>query len=365
MLRWVVDTVNLVLPEHRRLERPRSTRADILLIAATNRADALDPALLRPGRFDRRLSFDAPDKAGRREIIDFYLGRKKHDAELDDPERRDALAGVTQGYTPVMIENLMDEALIGAMSRDGGHMVWKDLEQARMLVEVGVGTPVGYTSHEERLIATHEAGHATVAWLVAPQRRLEILTIVKRASALGLLAHGDREDVYTRSRAELAGMLQIAFGGQVAEELFFGDVSTGPSGDLAFATSTAAQMIGAAGMGDSLVSLSAAGGGPFGGGLVSQVLGDRAAREQVEALLHQQKAVVRGLLSQHRHLVEALRDALLDRHELIGHEITDVLEAAAAAGPATPGSVPGLQPAGAAQALPGVVDLRSVATRTR
>jgi hypothetical protein len=136
-------------------------------------------------------------------------------------------------------------------------------------------------------------------------------------------------------------MLQIAFGGQVAEELFFGDVSTGPSGDLAFATSTAAQMIGAAGMGDSLVSLSAAGGGPFGGGLVSQVLGDPAAREQVEALLHQQKAVVRGLLSQHRHLVEALRDALLDRHELIGHEITDVLEAAAAAGPAPLGSVAG------------------------
>jgi DNA polymerase III delta prime subunit len=163
------------------------------------------PGAAAPGPLRPQAQLRRPDKAGRREIIDFYLGRKKHDAELDDPERRDALAGVTQGYTPVMIENLLDEALIGAMSRGSGHMVWKDLEQARMLVEVGVGTPVGYTPHEERLIATHEAGHATVAWLVAPQRRLEILTIVKRASALGLLAHGDREDVYTRSRAELAG----------------------------------------------------------------------------------------------------------------------------------------------------------------
>ena len=361
LLRWLVDTVNLVLPEHRRLQRPRSESADILLIAATNRADALDPALLRPGRFDRRLSFEAPDKAGRREIIDFYLGRKKHDAELDDPERRDALAGVTQGYTPVMIENLLDEALIGAMTRGGGHMVWKDLERARMLVEVGLGQPVGYTAHEERLIATHEAGHATVAWLVAPHRRLEILTIIKRAGSLGLLAHGDREDVYTRSRAELAGMVQIAFGGQVAEELFFGDVSTGPSGDLTFATTTAVQMIGVAGMGTSLVSLAGAGGGPLGGGLVSQVLGDPSARAEVEALLHEQKALVRDLLRDHRYLVEALRDALLERQELIGHEITDVLEAAATAGPSPLGEVPGLR-----ATAPAVVDLRAVVgTRTR
>ena len=360
LLRWLVDTVNLVLPEHRRLQRPRSESADILLIAATNRADALDPALLRPGRFDRRLSFEAPDKAGRREIIDFYLGRKKHDAELDDPERRDALAGVTQGYTPVMIENLLDEALIGAMTRGGGHMVWKDLERARMLVEVGLGQPVGYTAHEERLIATHEAGHATVAWLVAPHRRLEILTIIKRAGSLGLLAHGDREDVYTRSRAELAGMVQIAFGGQVAEELFFGDVSTGPSGDLTFATTTAVQMIGVAGMGTSLVSLAGAGGGPLGGGLVSQVLGDPSARAEVEALLHEQTALVRDLLRDHRYLVEALRDALLERQELIGHEITDVLEAAATAGPSPRGEVPGLRARG-----PAVVDLRAaVGTRT-
>ncbi|MGJ7442341.1 AAA family ATPase [Aquipuribacter sp. MA13-6] len=364
----LVDAVNLLLPESRRLRRPKPASADILLIAATNRADNLDPALLRPGRFDRRLSFDPPDKAGRREIIDFYLGRKKHDVELDDPERRDALAGVTQGYTPVMIENLLDEGLIGAMTRGEGAMAWADVEQARMLVEVGLGQPVGYTEHEKRLIATHEAGHATVAWLVAPHRRLEILTIVKRASALGLLAHGDREDVYTRSKHELEGLVQIAFGGQVAEELFVGDVSTGPGGDLAYATNVAAQMVGAAGMCDSLVSMVAAGGGPFGGGLVSRVLGDRQGREQMDALLNEQKAVVRGLLAQNRHLVEALRDALLARHELIGHEITDVLQQAAdAAGAPTPVGVVAAEvvPAGPVPTGgpgPVVVDLRERST---
>jgi cell division protease FtsH len=251
------------------------------------------------------------------------------------------------------------------MKRGEGPMAWTDVEQARMLVEVGLGQPVGYTEHEQRLIATHEAGHATVAWLVAPHRRLEILTIVKRASALGLLAHGDREDVYTRSRAELEGLVQIAFGGQVAEELFFDDVSTGPAGDLVYATNVAAQMVGAAGMCDSLVSL-AGGGGPFGGSLVSRVLGDRAGREQMEALMHRQKATVRGLLSQHRHLVAALRDALLERHELIGHEITDVLEAAAAAA-GVPGPVGTPRPQGSAgSAVPtpsDVVDLRGTDLR--
>jgi ATP-dependent Zn protease len=93
---------------------------------------------------------------------------------------------------------------------------------------VGLGQPVQYTDHELRLIATHEAGHATVAWLVAPERRLEVLTVIKRGGALGLLAHGDREDVYTRSRTEMTALIRIAMGGQCAEEIFFSDVSTGP-----------------------------------------------------------------------------------------------------------------------------------------
>jgi ATP-dependent Zn protease len=320
-----VDAANLFLPAARQIPRPRSEPVDVLLIAATNRADNLDPALLRPGRFDRRLTFDLPDKVGRREIIDHFLRRKSHEAELDDPERRDALAGVTQGYSPVMIEHLMDEGLVNAVRRGAPAMSWRDLEQARLVVEVGLGQPVGYTVHEKKLIATHEAGHATVAYLVAPERRLEILTIIKRASALGLLAHGDAEDVYTRSAAELRGLIAIAMGGQVAEELFFGDVSTGPSGDLHYATGVAAQMVGAAGMSGTLISFAAVESGLGGGNLVARVLGDTDGRRMVEALLTDQKEYVRRLLGANRHLVEALRNSLLDRHELIGHEITDVL----------------------------------------
>ncbi len=325
----VVDAVNLLLPAGRQVPRPRTEPCDVLVIAATNRADGLDPALLRPGRFDRRLVFAPPDKAGRRDLVDHFLARKSHEPELDDAQRRDALAGITQGYTPVMIERLLDEALVNAVRRKADGMNWADVEHARLVTEVGLGQPVGYTDHETRLIATHEAGHAVLAWLVAPQRRLEVLTIVKRASALGMLAHGDREDVFTRSKRELESLVCIAFGGQAAEEIFFGDVSTGPSSDLTYATNVAAQMVGQAGMAGTLISFSAVQGSAFSdAGLVGRVLGDAEGRRMVESLLQDQRRRAADLLGANRHLVVALRDALVDRHELIGSEITDLLEAA-------------------------------------
>jgi cell division protease FtsH len=326
----VGGVVNRFLPAHRQIPAPRPEPVDVLLIAATNRADSLDPALLRPGRFDRRLVFDPPDQAGRRELVDHFLGRKAHALELDDGERRDALAGVTQGYTPVMIEHLLDEALVNAVRRGDTSMTWADIERARLVTEVGLGQPVRYTEHEQRLIATHEAGHAVLAWLVAPQRRLEILSIIKRAGALGMLAHGDREDVYTRSRSELLALIQIAFGGQACEEIFFGDITTGPGGDLAYATGLAVQMVGQAGMSDTLISYAAGNGSGLGGNLIDRVLSDGEGRRMVEELLREQKEIALELISANRHLVAALRDALIERHELIGREITDVLQRAQA-----------------------------------
>ena len=324
----VVDWLNLYLPPHRQLKRPTPPKTNVLVIAATNRADNLDPALLRPGRFDRRLVFDLPGRHGRRELVDHFLARKAHAPELDTDEARDQVAAVTQGYTPVMIEHLFDEALVNAVRRGDAVMTRDDIEKARLVEEIGLGQPVQYTDHEKRLIATHEAGHATVAHLVS-DRRLEVLSIIKRRDALGMLAHGDRDEVWTRSRSEMTGLIRIAMGGQVAEEIFFGDVSTGPGGDLLYATNVAAQMVGACGMDDTLVSYAAVQGSALNDqNIVGRVLGDSQGRSQVERLLQDQKAFVRALLAENEHLVAALRDALLERHELIGHEITDVLEAA-------------------------------------
>ena len=134
-------------------------------------------------------------------------------------------------------------------------------------------------------MATHEAGHATVAYFVGQTRQLDVLSIVKRRDSLGLLQHSDTEERFTKSSEELHALLQIAMGGMVAEEHWFDEVSTGPASDLAAATAIGAQMIGACGMGTSLISVAAAGNGYLEGSLVDKVLGDKAARAELDTLL--------------------------------------------------------------------------------
>jgi ATP-dependent Zn protease len=146
-----------------------------------------------------------------------------------------------------------------------------------------------------------------------------------------LLAHTDTEERYTRTRTELIAAIQIAFGGMTAEELFFGESGTGPSSDLAHATRVAAQMVGSFGMAGSLVSFEAVEAGPISQGIVGKVLSDKDARRAVERILDQAKGDVRQLLDTNRHLVMALRDALLTHEELVGDEIVSTLTEAQAA----------------------------------
>ena len=324
---WLIGRVNRWLPAGRQLRKPRAAAANILVVGATNRAADLDPALLRPGRFDRSIYFDLPSRAGRRDILDYYLGRKAHTPELDDPARRDGLAAMTFGYSPVMLEHLLDESLIWALRRGADALDWEDVQRAKMTEEIGLAQPVAYTEAERRAIATHEAGHATVAHLVGRGRRLDILSVIKRKDALGLLAHSDTEERWTRSRSEIVSLIQIAMGGLVAEELFFGETGSGVAGDLQSATTAAAQMVGSLGMAGSLVSLDAVG-TPGGANLVAKVLASDSGRASVEMILDGAKAEVHHLLAEHRHVVEALRDGLLARDELIGEEITAVIAAA-------------------------------------
>ncbi len=325
----LIDWCNRFLPPHRQIRKKPQVQPNILVIGATNRAADLDPALLRPGRFDRSIHFDLPSRAGRREIIDYYLDRKAHLPELDKEERRDQLSAMTFGYTPVMIEHIFDEGLVWALREGRDAMSWSDLQQAKLTEEIGLKQPVEYTEGEKATIATHEAGHAVIAYLVGEDRKLEVLSIIKRRDALGLLAHSDTSERYTRRRSELIAAVQIAFGGMTAEELFFGEAGTGPSGDLAHATTIAAQMVGSFGMAGSLVSFEAVT-GPIAQGIVGKVLANDEGRRSVERLLGQAKADARGMLDEHRHLVVALRDELLEREELIGDEIIDVLHEAEA-----------------------------------
>ncbi|HET9733029.1 MAG TPA: AAA family ATPase [Acidimicrobiales bacterium] len=320
----LIDAVNSWLPTGRQFRKPRTAPANILVIGATNRAADLDPALLRPGRFDRCVYFDLPSRSGRRELIDYYLARKAHGVELDDPSKRDTLAAMTFGYSPVMIEHLLDEALVWALRRGADRLSWGDVTAAKMTEEIGLAQPVEYTEAERRAIATHESGHAVVAWLVGKGRRLEVLSIIKRKDALGLLAHSEIDERYLKTQSEIESLIKIAFGGMVAEELFFGETSSGVAGDLQAATSAAAQMVGALGMGRSLISVDAMS-GPGGLNLVSKVLSTESGRGEVDEVLSSARDEVRSLLSRHRSVVEALRDALLEREELVGDEITKVI----------------------------------------
>jgi len=326
----LIDAANRWLPPTYAMRKRVMKPANFLIIGATNRASDLDPALLRPGRFDKSIRVDVPSRAGRREILDYYLARKAHEPELDDPAKRDAIAGSTFGYSPVMLEHLLDEALVWAIRGGRPAMSWADIQQARMTEELGIAQPVSYTAAERRVIATHEAGHATVAYFAAPGRRLDVLSIIKRSEALGLLAHSDAEERFTRTRSECEALLRIAMGGMVSEEIFFGEASTGPAGDLAGATRLAAQMVGSYGMAGSLVSLEALRGEA---GIVTKVLADNAYRQSVEKLLEAAKASAREVLASEKHVVTALCRALLERDELVGDEITNVIVEAIKRGP--------------------------------
>jgi cell division protease FtsH len=328
----MMELLNGLLPPEHRISVGKPPYNNILLIAATNRADQLDTALMRPGRFDRRLYFDLPTKQARRDLIDFFLDRKSHHAQLDEDAVRERLAHDTFGYSPVMIEHLFDESLLVSLRDGRREMNVDDVYEAKLTDEIGVKQPVVYTDAERTTIATHEAGHATVAHFLGKGRRLEVLSIIKRRQALGLLAHGDEEERWTRSRTEIEAQVAIALGGLVAEEQFIGESGTGPASDLAAATAVAAQMVGSFGMAGSLISFDAVSDGSLGSrNLVGKVLGDKDGKQRVEDILAEQKQRVIALLDEQQDVVFALRDTLIERDELVGDEIRDVIQRALAA----------------------------------
>jgi ATP-dependent Zn protease len=211
-------------------------------------------------------------------------------------------------------------------------MNFDDVMDAKFTEEIGTKQPVAYTDHDREAVATHEAGHATVAYLVGKGRRLEVLSIIKRRGALGMLAHSDEEERFTRSKSELESSIAIALGGLVAEEAFLGESGTGPANDLAHATELAAKMVGAFGMAGSLISYEAIAEGPIGrSNLVAKVLSNDEGKSRVEDILDGQRARVSAVLAENADVHHALRDALIDRDELVRDEILQVIERALSA----------------------------------
>ena len=316
---WFVDRCNALLPRHLALPRPEPTSANILVIAATNRAADLDPALLRPGRFDRVIHFDLPPRADRMAIAAHYLARKAHQPEVT-PE---AVADLTAGYTPVRIERLLDEGLIVALRRSRVSMTLSDLIEAQLTVEIGLSHPVGYHRDERRRVAVHEAGHALLAALTG--RDIKVASILRRSGALGLVAHSDSEERYLHTPSELSDLIVIALAGRAAEIQEFGEASSGIASDLAAATALAAQLVGQLGAHDTLISLDAAV-MPGAGNLVAKVLGDEASRVKLEAILSGAADRAACAALEHRDELLAIADELCLHDELDGATVMRLVE---------------------------------------
>lgn len=315
---WLIERVNSFLPEARRLKRPARTAPNIILIAATNRAADLDPALLRPGRFDRTITFDLPVRRERTQIAGYYLNRKSHDITVTPED----VSQITSGYSPVAIEQLLDEGLMEALRRGSRVMNLDDIKAAQLVTSVGLARDGEYTTGERWRVAVHESGHGLVSLLLGHD--VGLVSILKRASALGVTTHSTAEETHMHTRAELEARVQIALAGLVAEELECGEMSSGASSDLASATTIVCQMIGSLGMGDSLLCLDASQ-SAISGNVVDKVLADKESRAAAERLLLECKENVRVLLAARRGPLRRSAQTLLDKDEINGTELAQIL----------------------------------------
>ena len=224
----------------------------VIIMAATNRPDILDPALLRPGRFDRRITVMRPDIKGREEILKVHARNKPFDPSVDLRE----IAKITPGFTGADLANLLNEAALLAARRGAKMIIHEDISEAVFKIMIGPEKKSRIISEKERkLTAYHEAGHAIVLRTISETDKVERVSIIPAGGAGGYTAHKPHEDRYYATRRNLVCEIMIALGGRAAEELIFGEISTGAASDLQSCNATARDMITKYGMSDKLGNL--------------------------------------------------------------------------------------------------------------
>lgn len=280
-------------------------RVQTLVVAATNRADILDPALLRPGRFDRIVRVDLPDKEGRLRILEIHA----KDKPLADDVDLEQVARETYGFSGAHLENVLNEAAIQALRRRSPEITGHDIREAIEKVMLGEKLDRRPTMEERKRIAYHEAGHALVAeW--NRHGAVASITINSRGSALGYIRQSPSDDQYLRTRDELLGEINVCTAGALSEELFFGQRSTGAIGDIKQATEIAKQMV-------------YAGLSPL--GIVSADLPHELLHKAVTDIIRQQEEIVRTYLLQHQKELEAAAEHLLQYDSISGDQLRNFL----------------------------------------
>ena len=320
------QTLNQLLVEMDGLEG----QTGVIVIAATNRPDVLDPALLRPGRFDRQVVVPLPDIRGREQILRVHM-RKVPIAPDVEPT---VLARGTPGFSGADLANLVNEAALFAARGNKRLVDMDDFERAKDKIMMGAERRSMIMPESERKnTAYHESGHALVAWLLDKTDPVHKVTIIPRGRALGVTMQLPEADRYSQDREQLLQMIAVLFGGRICEEIFMNQMTTGASNDFARATDIARRMVTQWGMSDSL--------GPMVYGeeegeifLGRQVTTHRNVSEatmqkvdaEIRRIIDEQYALARKLIEENRDKIEAMTAALLEWETLDREQIDDIME---------------------------------------
>ncbi|MGB7503702.1 MAG: ATP-dependent zinc metalloprotease FtsH, partial [Azonexus sp.] len=337
--------------------------ASIIVIAATNRPDILDPALLRPGRFDRQVVVPLPDIRGREEILKVHMRK----VPISGDVRADIIARGTPGFSGADLANLVNESALFAARGNKRLVDMEDFEKAKDKIMMGAERRSMVMSEEEkRNTAYHESGHAVIAKLMPKSDPVHKVTIIPRGRALGLTMQLPEQDRYAYDRQYLMSRIAVLFGGRIAEELFMDQMTTGASNDFERATALARDMVTRFGMSEMGVMVYGENEGEvFLGRSVTQHKNVSEATMQkvdleIRRIIDEQYALARKLLEENRDKVEAMTHALLEWETIDSEQIDDIMAGKAPRPPkpsqsvprpsSTPSDSPGAEPSAPATA---------------
>jgi len=327
-----------------RIPALKPPKYNLLFLGATNRPSVLDPAVTRPGRFGRQITFRNPTKSGRLDIADLYFSTKAHDPALDTPEKRDEFARISQGHSPAEIEQILSLALIYAFEEKREQFDWDDVRAAIANLESGLAEAVEYTDRDKLGVARHELGHAVAAKFYEPDKGMARLSVRMRGNSLGHFYNIDKEEEFLKLRSQLRGDLVVLLGSRAAEMVFYNENSAGVSMDLIMATNTVTRMIGmygmgkerdlsknedekATAMGEYLISLAEAIQNPMAGTAVGTIV--QAYRKAVAQVLGKAYFDAWRLMTTNKIAIDQAAKTLMEKGELVGDEIDNLLDSVA------------------------------------
>ena len=289
-----------------------SSEETIIVLAATNRPEMLDKALLRPGRFDRQITIPAPDIKGREEILKIHAKDKK----LAEDVSLYGIAEDTSGFTGAELANILNEGAIIATRKGHSEITNSDLDEAVKKVTVGLEkTSRKISEKDKKLTAYHEAGHAIVSQFLPTQTAVKEVSIIPRGMAGGYTMYKSDEDKYYISKTEMQEKLIALLGGRAAEKLVLDDISTGASNDIEVATKIARDMVTKYGMSDTLGPIDFQGKEPYEMQMFGENIGDKIGQE-VKKLIDTAYNDAISLLNEHRDKLDLIANALLEKEKI-------------------------------------------------